>query len=81
MAFRGFRHVSERKARRRHFLATSRKRRCRRRRRTRRKDRQVPAAVQERLPGTNLIKLFTAVSYDFFNRPERLSVASLSSLV
>jgi hypothetical protein len=32
-------------------------------------------------PGANVIKLFTAVIYDFCNKLECLSLASLSSLV
>ncbi len=32
-------------------------------------------------PGSNVIKLFTTVSYNFRNKLERLYVASLSSLV
>jgi hypothetical protein len=31
--------------------------------------------------GANVIKLFTAVSYDFYNKLERLSLVSLSRLV
>ncbi len=32
-------------------------------------------------PGANVIELFTAVSYDFCNKLERLSLASFSSVV
>jgi hypothetical protein len=32
-------------------------------------------------PGANVIKLFTVVSYVFYNKLERLSLASLSRLV
>ena len=32
-------------------------------------------------PGANVIKLFMVVSYDFYNKLECLSLASLSSLV
>jgi hypothetical protein len=32
-------------------------------------------------PGANVINLFTAVSYDFYNKLERLSLGSLSRLM